>query len=84
MVKRKIFFLLSKVFLFISYLGPLSIGVPGELKGYWEAYKKFGKLPWKSLIEPSIKLCENGYILNNHQYNALYRNARIKNDTNLK
>lgn len=68
----------------LSFVGPLSIGVPGELKGYWEAHKKFGKLPWKSLIEPSIKLCENGYTINDHQYHSLSKNVRIKNDTNLK
>ena len=42
--------------------GPLSVAVPGELMGYWEAKQKFGsrKVSWKSLIEPSIKLCEEG------------------------
>lgn len=48
--------------------GPLAIGVPGQLRGYWAAYKRFGKLPWKDLVEPAIELCENGYQMSKHQY----------------
>nr|XP_039272064.1 glutathione hydrolase 1 proenzyme-like [Styela clava] len=41
--------------------GRSSICVPGELKGYWEAHKKFGKLPWSRIFEPAIELAENGF-----------------------
>nr|XP_023018346.1 glutathione hydrolase 1 proenzyme-like [Leptinotarsa decemlineata] len=56
-----------------SASGPLAVGVPGELKGYWEAHQKFGKLPWNELIEPSIKLCESGYIMSKHQHLSLMK-----------
>lgn len=46
--------------------GPLTIAVPGEVKGYWELHQKYGSLPWKSLVEPSIKVCENGFELSVH------------------
>lgn len=47
-----------------SATGNLSIAVPGELMGYWEAHKKFGKLPWVELFQPAISMCLNGIPVN--------------------
>ena len=44
-----------------SVLGPYAIAVPGEIAGYWEAHQKFGKVSWKALFEPTIKLCNEGF-----------------------
>ncbi|XP_065208908.1 scoloptoxin SSD14-like [Planococcus citri] len=45
----------------LSIKGGLSIGIPGEIKGYWTAYNKFGGgVPWKDIFTPTISLCENG------------------------
>lgn len=41
--------------------GPLSVGIPSEIKGYWELHKKYGSLPWKTIFQPSIDLCRNGF-----------------------
>lgn len=50
-----------------TFKGPLSIAVPGEIKGYWELYVRHGgAITWKQIIEPSIKLCETGFVMSKH------------------
>jgi gamma-glutamyltranspeptidase/glutathione hydrolase len=47
----------------LSTLGHLAVGVPGTVDGLIQAHQKYGKLDFASLIEPAIRLAENGYKL---------------------
>ncbi len=44
----------------LSCLGPLSVGVPGLVRGLWELHSSSGNLPWNSLLAPAIDLAEKG------------------------
>ena len=39
-------------------------GVPGTVRGLALAHKRFGKLPWKDVVMPAVKLSEDGFIVN--------------------
>ena len=44
-----------------SLFGVLAAGVPGTVDGMWQAHKKHGSLPWKSLVQPAVTLAKDGF-----------------------
>lgn len=60
----------------LSQNGGLAVAVPGQLRGYWEAFKKFGSgnVKWSELVEPSVKLCEKGFRVTHYLANILTSN----------
>jgi gamma-glutamyltranspeptidase / glutathione hydrolase len=45
----------------LSTRGHLAVGVPGTVAGLVEAHSRYGKLPWKDLVQPAIDLAQNGF-----------------------
>jgi gamma-glutamyltranspeptidase / glutathione hydrolase len=39
----------------------IAVGVPGTVAGLHMAWKDHGKLPWRRLVEPAIKLARDGF-----------------------
>ena len=56
--------------------GYLASGVPGTVAGLWEVHKKFGSMPWNDLIQPAIKLAENGFRISPYMAEMLLRNNK--------
>ena len=66
---------------FQSLYGVLSSGVPGTVDGMWQAHKKYGSLPWKSLVMPAVKLAEQGFVVHeNLAENIAWRINSFKKD----
>jgi gamma-glutamyltranspeptidase / glutathione hydrolase len=51
----------------VSEKGHLSSGVPGSVAGMAEAHAKYGSLPWRELVQPSVDLALNGFPLTRRQ-----------------
>ena len=51
----------------LSLYGQLAAGVPGSVAGMDEAFKKYGSLPWKDLLQPAIDLASKGFAITKQQ-----------------
>ena len=47
----------------LSISGHLAAGVPGTVDGLFTAHQRFGRLPWKDLVQPTIDLARKGIAL---------------------
>ncbi|WP_111668850.1 gamma-glutamyltransferase [Algoriphagus litoralis] len=56
-----------------NHEGLLSVGVPGTVAGLYQAHQKYGKLPWKDLVQPAIDQAKNGFPMSWGLYQAALR-----------
>lgn len=61
-----------------SVTGALASGVPGTVAGMAAAHAKFGKLSWKTLLEPSIALASEGFATPAHMARTLVEEEDVR------
>lgn len=62
-----------------SQEGGMAIGIPGEVKGLYEAWKLGGKLPWSALFRPAIQMCKEGFPVSQYLDEQIKSNAEYIN-----
>ncbi|XP_078682135.1 glutathione hydrolase 1 proenzyme-like [Branchiostoma floridae x Branchiostoma belcheri] len=63
-----------------AQFGGLAVAVPGQVRGFWEAHQRHGKLPWKDLFQPAIQMAEQGFCIGRPLQNAISKNLEFIND----
>lgn len=60
----------------------LASGVPGTVDGMLTAHKKYGKLPFREVVQPAIDLAGKGFRLTGRQASDLNGNRRVFTERN--
>jgi gamma-glutamyltranspeptidase/glutathione hydrolase len=60
-----------------SRIGYRAAGIPGTVAGLALLHKKWGKLPWKTLVEPARKLAAEGFIVDAALEESLERAEKL-------
>lgn len=55
----------------LSLRGQLASGVPGAVDGMVKAHERYGKLDWTTVVEPAIRLANDGFIITEQQAREL-------------
>jgi gamma-glutamyltranspeptidase / glutathione hydrolase len=55
--------------------GYRAVAVPGTIAGLAELHQRYGKLPWKELVEPAIQLAQQGFPVTWRYQQALKRRS---------
>jgi gamma-glutamyltranspeptidase/glutathione hydrolase len=63
-----------------ALVGGLAVGVPGVLRMAELAHRKHGRLPWRALFGPAIRLAEAGYPISPQLSRWLAVDQALKND----
>lgn len=57
--------------------GPLAVATPGLVAGLFEVHSVSGRLPWKTVLEPAIKIAEEGFPIYQQLADALQRRKEV-------
>ncbi|MGB3653060.1 MAG: gamma-glutamyltransferase [Rivularia sp. (in: cyanobacteria)] len=56
--------------------GYLAVGTPGTVAGMYEVHRRYGKLPWSTVVEPSIRLAKDGFVVKDKFVQAVKRREK--------
>ncbi len=56
-----------------SKVGHRASGVPGSVAGLYELHEKYGKKPWKDVVQPAIELARAGFVVDDYIERTLVR-----------
>lgn len=59
-----------------SVYGALAVGVPGHLRGHAAMVERFGTRTWAELVEPAVRLAEEGFPVDDHYLGAVRSTRR--------
>lgn len=63
-----------------AVVGGRSVGVPGTVRLLEAAHKRWGKLRWKDVIEPAVRLAENGFAISPRLNGLLTQEKYLQNN----
>jgi gamma-glutamyltranspeptidase/glutathione hydrolase len=63
-----------------AVVGGRSVGVPGALRMLYLAHQKHGRLPWKALFAPAIRLAREGFSVSARMATLLAAEQALKTD----
>jgi len=70
--------LVEQGYRFIPSYGPLPVSVPGAVDGWFELHGRFGSLPMKDILQPTIDYARNGHPVHEYiQYGWVRNVARL-------
>ncbi|XP_073258901.1 glutathione hydrolase 1 proenzyme-like [Porites lutea] len=71
---------------FFFFLDRFAIAIPGEVHGQYRAWREYGRLPWKDLVQPAIDLASKGFPISTAVADALSEDMveKIKEDNGLR
>ncbi len=55
----------------LSITGHLAAGVPGAVAGLAEQHRRFGRLPWREVIEPAVRLAADGFVVDEYRMHSI-------------
>ncbi|AHL76248.1 gamma-glutamyltransferase [Stutzerimonas stutzeri] len=63
-----------------AVIGGRSVGVPGTVKMLEQAHQQYGKLPWRELMQPAIRLAEDGFEISPRLYGLLESDPALRDN----